>query len=130
MKFGMSGSRGGAWQKFQAAFGTHIGKPPIIARPSLNRPSVTRIKETSDFGTNPGNLRMFTYVPGSVDSFLSDSPALVVVLHGCGHGLVQPHDDFGGADEIGHQHRRGLGGHCVRFTSARDSLHVQHEGSP
>ena len=27
---------------------------------------------------------MFTYVPGSVDSFLSDSPALVVVLHGCG----------------------------------------------
>lgn len=80
MKFGVSGSRGGAWQKFQAAFGAHIGKPPIAVRQP-----VTRIKETSDFGTNPGNLRMFTYVPGSVSaSLLSESPALVVVLHGCG----------------------------------------------
>jgi poly(hydroxyalkanoate) depolymerase family esterase len=36
--------------------------------------------ETRQFGTNPGGLRMFSYVPES----LRPSPALVVVLHGCG----------------------------------------------
>lgn len=77
MRFGVSGSNSGAWQKLRAALGTQIGtsqfgKPPISA-------PATRLIENSDFGTNPGNLRMFTYVPGS----LSGSPALVVVLHGC-----------------------------------------------
>ena len=36
--------------------------------------------ETRQFGTNPGDLRMFSYVPAD----LRPSPALVVVLHGCG----------------------------------------------
>jgi poly(hydroxyalkanoate) depolymerase family esterase len=36
--------------------------------------------ETGQFGTNPGALRMFSYVPPN----LRPSPALVVVLHGCG----------------------------------------------
>jgi poly(hydroxyalkanoate) depolymerase family esterase len=36
--------------------------------------------ETKQFGTNPGDLRMFSYVPTA----LRPSPALVVVLHGCG----------------------------------------------
>jgi poly(hydroxyalkanoate) depolymerase family esterase len=36
--------------------------------------------ETSGFGTNPGDLRMFSYVPDS----LQPAPGLVVVLHGCG----------------------------------------------
>jgi poly(hydroxyalkanoate) depolymerase family esterase len=36
--------------------------------------------ETVAFGTNPGALRMFSYVPHSVPH----RPALVVVLHGCG----------------------------------------------
>jgi poly(hydroxyalkanoate) depolymerase family esterase len=36
--------------------------------------------EVSDFGTNPGALRMFSFVPDS----LQKRPALVVVLHGCG----------------------------------------------
>ena len=35
--------------------------------------------EVSGFGSNPGNLRMFSFVP---DDFKNDS-ALVVVLHGC-----------------------------------------------
>ena len=80
MRFGVSGSNGSAWQKFQAAFGTHIGAPQLRKPSIITRLSVTRIKETTDFGTNPGHLRMFTYVPGS----LADSPGLVVVLHGCG----------------------------------------------
>ena len=36
--------------------------------------------ETEGFGTNPGDLRMFSFVPDSVQP----APALVVVLHGCG----------------------------------------------
>jgi poly(hydroxyalkanoate) depolymerase family esterase len=36
--------------------------------------------ETSGFGTNPGDLRMFSYLPDS----LQPAPGLVVVLHGCG----------------------------------------------
>jgi|tagenome__1003787_1003787.scaffolds.fasta_scaffold20724528_1 poly(3-hydroxybutyrate) depolymerase len=45
--------------------------------------------ETTEFGTNPGNLRMLSFVP----EILQPSCALVVVLHGCGqfrlgYGLV------------------------------------------
>jgi poly(hydroxyalkanoate) depolymerase family esterase len=36
--------------------------------------------ETEGFGTNPGNLRMFSFAPED----LWPQPALVVVLHGCG----------------------------------------------
>jgi len=38
------------------------------------------LAETKGFGTDPGDLRMFSYVPDS----LQPAPALVVVLHGCG----------------------------------------------
>ena len=39
----------------------------------------SRLTEVTGFGSNPGNLRMLTYVP----EVLPPSPALVVVLHGC-----------------------------------------------
>src|SRR3712207_1749606 len=39
----------------------------------------SRLTEISNFGSNPGNLRMLTYVPESSPS----APAMVVVLHGC-----------------------------------------------
>jgi feruloyl esterase len=39
-----------------------------------------RLTELTGFGSNPGNLRAFFYVPEALES----SPALVVVLHGCG----------------------------------------------
>jgi feruloyl esterase len=41
--------------------------------------SATPLEETHRFGSNPGNLRMFRYVPSSRPA----APALVVVLHGC-----------------------------------------------
>jgi poly(hydroxyalkanoate) depolymerase family esterase len=47
---------------------------------SLRSPVRSPLVEVARFGTNPGNLRMFAYVPGS----LQYSRALVVVLHGCG----------------------------------------------
>ena len=37
------------------------------------------LREITDFGTNPGNLRLFAHVPRT----LSATPALVVALHGC-----------------------------------------------
>ncbi len=39
----------------------------------------THLREIFEFGSNPGNLRMFGYRPVT----LADNPALVVVLHGC-----------------------------------------------
>jgi poly(hydroxyalkanoate) depolymerase family esterase len=42
------------------------------------RPSSSHLQEVADFGTNPGALRMLTYVPEN----LRTRPALVVVLHG------------------------------------------------
>jgi poly(hydroxyalkanoate) depolymerase family esterase len=45
-------------------------------RPDVGSPLV----EITGFGANPGNLRMFSFVPEKLQS----RPALVVVLHGCG----------------------------------------------
>ncbi len=45
-------------------------------RPNLNSPLV----ESTGFGSNPGDLRMFSFVPDKRQK----APALVVVLHGCG----------------------------------------------
>jgi len=42
-------------------------------------PQDSRLVEVTDFGSNPGNLRMFTYVPDD----LPPSAPLVVALHGC-----------------------------------------------
>jgi poly(hydroxyalkanoate) depolymerase family esterase len=43
------------------------------------RRGVSRLTETTGFGTNPGGLRMFSFAPDD----LPTTPALVVVLHGC-----------------------------------------------
>ena len=51
----------------------HLGRN---LRPGLRSPLV----ETKGFGANPGELRMFSFVPDDVQR----PPALVVVLHGCG----------------------------------------------
>lgn len=39
----------------------------------------SRLVEVTNFGSNPGELRMLTYVP----EIVAPSPALVVLLHGC-----------------------------------------------
>src|SRR5579862_9920749 len=44
------------------------------------KPGRSPLVEITNFGANPGDLRMFRYVPGE----LRPKPALVVVLHGCG----------------------------------------------
>jgi poly(hydroxyalkanoate) depolymerase family esterase len=45
-------------------------------RPAVRGP----LHEVTQFGTNPGNLRMFAFVPANLQS----PRALVVILHGCG----------------------------------------------
>lgn len=44
----------------------------------------TPLVETTEFGANPGALKMFSFVPAQ----LAPSPALVVVLHGCGQSAA------------------------------------------
>jgi poly(hydroxyalkanoate) depolymerase family esterase len=44
------------------------------------QPANSPLDEITGFGTNPGDLRMFAYVPEN----LQPMPGLVVVLHGCG----------------------------------------------
>jgi poly(hydroxyalkanoate) depolymerase family esterase len=54
------------------------GKVPTPAR-TVRQPRTDGLQEVDGFGSNPGNVRMFAYVPER----LSRSPALVVALHGC-----------------------------------------------
>ncbi|MGB8247855.1 MAG: hypothetical protein WCE98_07570, partial [Chlorobium sp.] len=42
-------------------------------------PGASRLVETASFGSNPGELRMLSYVPPE----LPQKSGLVVVLHGC-----------------------------------------------
>lgn len=53
-----------------------LGDYPRSLRPNPRSP----LTETDRFGSNPGELKMFSYVP----THRQPSPALVVVLHGCG----------------------------------------------
>jgi poly(hydroxyalkanoate) depolymerase family esterase len=51
-----------------------------FGRGALRRGLRSPLVETREFGANPGDLRMFSFVPDS----LQPAPGLVVVLHGCG----------------------------------------------
>jgi feruloyl esterase len=57
-----------------------VMKASNAATASFKSPKAqSRLIEVGSFGSNPGNLRMLTYVP----EIIAPSPALVVVLHGC-----------------------------------------------
>ena len=63
----------------------------------------TRLREVRDFGSNPGNLRMFTYAPDPLPS----SAALTVVLHGCTQTAVG-YDYGAGWSTLADRHRFAL----------------------
>src|SRR4051812_11098554 len=65
-------TRRGTWDKLMKA-AARFKSPGSDGSPS------SHLTETRSFGTNPGALRMFTYLPVNV----SPNSALVVVLHGC-----------------------------------------------
>lgn len=53
---------------------------PAAAKPATAKPAVAaKLKEVADFGSNPGGLAMFEYVPPR----LGKNAPLVVILHGC-----------------------------------------------
>ncbi|MBR0898305.1 PHB depolymerase family esterase [Bradyrhizobium tropiciagri] len=59
----------------------HLPKMNAFSGLSAFAPAVpTPLVETTEFGANPGDLKMYSFVPAQ----LARSPALVVVLHGCG----------------------------------------------
>jgi feruloyl esterase len=60
--------------------GTNPLKDPPRRSASAGRAGTIGLRETRDFGANPGQLRMFSYVPFAVQ----EQAPLVVVLHGCG----------------------------------------------
>ena len=72
----------------QAAGGMTLGMGRVA------EPSRTALTRVSDFGSNPGNLGMLTYVPER----LAASPALVVVLHGCTQTPAAYNDGSGWSD--------------------------------
>lgn len=52
------------------------------------------LQEVTDFGSNPGNLRMFTYLPAGLPA---NSP-LIVALHGCKQSASAYDDETGWAE--------------------------------
>lgn len=90
----------------------------------------SRLVEVTDFGSNPGNLRMLTYVPNQ----LPPAAPLVVILHGCtqtaasydkGTGWSTLADRFGFALLLPQQHWTNNPLRCFNWfrpeDTARDS---------
>jgi poly(hydroxyalkanoate) depolymerase family esterase len=71
--FGGLFAQQGEWGKTMQALPRMRSAPPGHVSPS------SHLTETENFGSNPGALRMFTYLPPDV----SAPCALMVVLHGC-----------------------------------------------
>jgi feruloyl esterase len=69
----------------------------LVAAAGSTEPS--RLTEVTDFGSNPGNLRMLAYVPPVV----GPRPALVVVLHGCKQ-TASGYDHGAGWSEMADRH--------------------------
>src|SRR3954466_3547035 len=91
-----------------------------------------RLSEVSDFGSNPGNLRMLAYVPDR----LASSPALVVVLHGClqtaagydyGAGWSTLADRYGLALLFPEQQTANNPQRCFNWFEPEDSIRDQGE---
>jgi poly(hydroxyalkanoate) depolymerase family esterase len=62
------------WEKFLA-----MAQKARATAEQIDARVESRLTEVASFGSNPGNLRMLTYVPKN----LSEAAPLVVALHGC-----------------------------------------------
>ncbi len=118
------GKRRGRWEKLLRALqrGRAKGTP--------NR--TTRLQEIVGFGSNPGNLKMFTYRPPT----LAENPALVIVLHGCtqtaagydlGTGWSTLADRYGFALLLPEQQRSNNPNGCFNWFEPRHSRRNQGE---
>ena len=90
------------------------------------------ITEVTGFGSNPGNLQMFKYVPPG----LPTGRPLVVALHGCGTaasiysgtGWLELADTYGFALALPQQKRQNNAGKCFNSWLAADSARTGGEG--
>jgi poly(hydroxyalkanoate) depolymerase family esterase len=89
------------WEKTLVKVTTTSRK--LITKRRKTRPKKDKLTEVSDFGSNPGNLRMLTYVPLQLPS---RSP-LVVVLHGCLQ-TARDYDEGSGWSMLAKRHRFAL----------------------
>jgi len=107
------------WKKFLSTAAS--------ARPSAETSDAKqgRLVEVAEFGSNPGNLRMLTYVPDG----LPDAAPLVVVLHGCtqtalsyerGTGWTELADRYGFAVLYPEQRRRNNPLRCFNWFKSED----------
>jgi poly(hydroxyalkanoate) depolymerase family esterase len=113
------------WQGLmQAAAKARPHAPGAVPKPS-------RLREVREFGSNPGALRMFTYVPQRLDS-----SALVVVLHGCtqtaegydfGSGWSTLADRYGFALLFPEQQRSNNPNGCFNWFAPGDTRRGQGE---
>jgi poly(hydroxyalkanoate) depolymerase family esterase len=99
-----------------------------VAPPS----SAAALTEVTGFGTNPGNLQMFRYVP---DGLPSGRP-LVVAIHGCGQSAVSYDNETGWtkwADANGfalvlpQQRTKNNAGRCYNWWLSADSARTGGE---
>ncbi|MCX7314064.1 MAG: PHB depolymerase family esterase [Alphaproteobacteria bacterium] len=90
------------------------------------QPVPPHLREVRDFGSNPGNLRMLTYLPENLPS----EAALVVVLHGCtqtaegydlGAGWSTIADRYGFALLLPEQQRSNNPNNCFNWFQPEDS---------
>jgi poly(3-hydroxybutyrate) depolymerase len=88
--------------------------------------------EVTDFGSNPGNLQMFKYVPDGLPS----SAPLVVVIHGCTQnartfasetGWIQLADKFGFALAMPQQTQTNNPQSCFRWFDSSQNKRDQGE---
>lgn len=93
-----------------------------------------RLTELTDFGSNPGALRAWEYIP----QYLARHPALVVVLHGCtqdaagydhGSGWSYMADDHGFALLFPEQQRGNNPNLCFNWFSSADARREGGEAS-
>ncbi|MGV1952806.1 extracellular catalytic domain type 1 short-chain-length polyhydroxyalkanoate depolymerase [Agrobacterium vitis] len=88
-------------KKLQKAFVDLVesATPREKVAPKPRKPAQPRLVENTSFGSNPGHLRMMTYVPPG----LPPRAPLVVVLHGCGQ-TAKDFDDGSGWSRLARQH--------------------------
>jgi poly(hydroxyalkanoate) depolymerase family esterase len=112
------GNKAGGWRKL-----IQVLERRLVG---TDGPVSTRLREVHAFGSNPGNLRMFSYRPPK----LAENPALVVVLHGCtqtaagydlGAGWSTLADRYGFALLFPEQQRSNNPNGCFNWFQAEDS---------
>lgn len=113
-----------SWQKFQST------RNRAARSAALDTP----LEEVQGAGPNPGNLRMFSYMPPR----LADNPALVVVLHGCtqtaasynfGAGWSTLADRYGFALLMPEQQRSNNLNGCFNWFQPEDTRRDQGEAA-